>query len=235
MAGVVNVSADTVSRIWREHGLQPHRVRSFKLSNDPHFWRKLIDVVGLYVNTPEHAIVFWVDEKQTKALDSQQPGGRIVTHDYKDSGTTSLVAALELMEDAMLRQIRPVQAEREFLKFLRRLNRDCPSDAHLCVVLDEQGSNDAAEGRTLLEYRPRFNAHFIPTGTSWLTLVETRLSRLIGKGIRRGRFGSLDDLVSAIHRFLETYDENPRPFVWTASVESSLDTVKGQPISLTLP
>ena len=223
MAQAQGVSPATVQRIWDAHGLQPHRVKTFKLSRDRQFIEKLTDVVGLYLNPPDKALVLCVDEKsQIQALDRTQPGlpmkkGRCgtMTHDYKRNGTTTLFAALNVLEGTVVGECYQRHRHQEFLKFLRRLDREFPKDKPLHLILDNYGTHK----------HPRFELHFIPTSSSWLNLVERWFRELSHKQIRRGVFHSVADLEEAIDVFLQANNANPKPFVWTASVESILEKV----------
>jgi transposase len=228
LAAQVGVSKSTVNTVWQSHQLKPHRVKTFKLSRDPRFLEKLTDVVGLYLNPPQQAIVLCVDEKsQIQALDRTQPGlplkkGRCgtMTHDYKRNGTTTLFAALEVAQGKVIGQCYERHRHQEFLKFLRRLDQEFPGDIPLHLVMDNYGTHTHPKVRRWLTRHPRFVLHFVPTSSSWLNLVERWFSALTSKRIRRGVFLSVDDLVKAIHEFLETWNEQPKPFVWTATVES---------------
>lgn len=228
LAEHVGVSKSTVNNIWRSHHLKPHRVETFKLSRDPHFLDKLTDVVGLYLNPPEQAIVLCVDEKsQIQALDRTQPGlpmkrGRCgtMTHDYKRNGTTTLFAALELAQGKVVGECYQRHRHQEFLKFLRRLDREFPDTVSLHLVMDNYGTHKKQEVRSWLKKHPRFVLHFVPTSSSWLNLVERWFVELSRQCIRRGAFFSVADLQQAIGGFLDSWNEKPRPLVWTATVES---------------
>jgi transposase/transcriptional regulator with XRE-family HTH domain len=228
MAQAQGVSKSTVSNIWRSHNLKPHRVKSFKLSRDPRFLEKLTDVVGLYLNPPDQALVLCVDEKtQIQALDRTQPGlpmkrGRLgtMTHDYKRNGTTCLFAALEVLQGKVIGQCYVRHRHQEFLRFLRRLDAEFPGDVALHLVMDNYGTHKHPNVQAWLKRHPRFVPHFVPTSSSWLNLVERWFGELTSKAVRRGSFASVTDLESAIAEFLEAWNENPQPFVWTASVES---------------
>src|SRR5260221_2419205 len=230
MAEATAISVSSVQRIWRAHGLQPHRMRQFKLSNDPHFAAKLRDVVGLYVDPPAHAIVLSVDEKsQIQALDRTQPGlplkpGRCgtMTHDCKRHGTTTLFAALDVLEGKVIGQCLPHHTNHEFLRFLRRLDREFPRDLTLHLILDNYGTHTHPNVKAWLATHPRFVLHFTPTSASWLNLVERWFREITTKRIRRGVFHSVEDLVAAIDTYLRETNKNPKPFVWTASVETIL-------------
>jgi len=235
MAKSQGLSKSTVSKIWRSHNLKPHRVKTFKLSRDRRFLEKLTDVVGLYLNPPENAIVLCVDEKsQIQALDRTQLGlplkkGRCctMTHDYKRHGTTTLFAALELLQGKVIGQCYKRHRHQEFLRFLRRLDREFPESLALHLVLDNYGTHAEAEVQAWLKKHPRFVLHFVPTSSSWLNLVERWFGELTSKRIRRDSFLSVPDLIAAIEEFLEVWNENPRPFVWTATVESIMAKLSG--------
>jgi len=250
LAQHLGVSKSTVNNIWRSHNLKPHRVKSFKLSRDPHFLEKLTDVVGLYLNPPEQAMVLCVDEKsQIQALDRTQPGlpmkkGRCgtLTHDYKRNGTTTLFAALELVQGKVVGQCYQRHRHQEFLKFLRRLDEEFPAPVPLHLVMDNYGTHKKQEVRTWLKKHPRFVLHFVPTSSSWLNLVERWFGELSSRCIRRGAFFSVEDLRTAIREFLDAWNENPKPFVWTATVESIMEklsrcrqTLEKIPPGCTLP
>lgn len=228
MAKEHGVSKATVNRIWQSHHLKPHLTESFKLSKDPHFLEKLTDVVGLYLNPPTKALVLCIDEKsQIQALDRSQPGlplkkGRCgtMTHDYKRNGTTTLFAALEVAEGKVVGQCYARHRHQEFLKFLQQLDKEFPGEVPLHLVMDNYGTHKHPRVQRWLKRHPRFIPHFIPTSSSWLNLVERWFGELTGKRIRRGIFVSVDDLKAAIEEFLRTWNENPKPFVWTATVES---------------
>jgi transposase len=227
MAGEHGVSKNTVQRLWQLHNLKPHLSRTFKLSRDPHFLEKLTDVVGLYLNPPQQAMVLCVDEKsQIQALDRTQPGlplkkGRCgtMTHDYKRNGTTTLFAALSLLDGKVIGQCVPRHRHQEFLKFLRRLDREFPEPLTLHLVMDNYGTHKTPEVQRWLKKHPRFVPHFIPTSSSWVNLVERWFGELTRKAVRRGAFVSVPDLIQAIEAFLAAWNQNPQPFVWTAKVE----------------
>jgi len=231
MAEQQGVSKATVSRIWQSHGLKPHRTKAFKLSRDPKFLEKLTDVVGLYLNPPDKALILCVDEKsQIQALDRTQPGlplkkGRCgtMTHDYKRHGTTTLFAALEVAQGKVIGQCFARHRHQEFLKFLKRLDSEFPAEVRLHMVMDNYGTHKHPKVQDWLQRHPRFIPHFVPTSSSWLNLVERWFGELTGKRIRRGVFVSVDDLISAIEEFLAAWNANPKPFVWTATVESIIE------------
>ena len=240
MAKAHGVSPATVQRIWDAHGLQPHRTATFKLSRDPQFVEKLTDVVGVYLNPPDKAVVLCVDEKsQIQALDRTQPGlpmkrGRrgTMTHDYKRHGTTTLFAALNVLEGTVIGQCVPRHRHQEFLAFLRRLDRDFPKELDLHLILDNYGTHKHPVVRAWLEQHPRFVLHFTPTSASWLNLVERWFRELTEKQIRRGVFRSVPALVQAIEEFLDANNTAPKPFKWTATVQAILDKVNQSKVIL---
>jgi transposase len=231
MAKHQGVSKSTINNVWQAHNLQPHRVETFKLSRDPKFLEKLTDVVGLYLNPPAQAIVLCVDEKsQIQALDRTQPGlplkkGRCgtMTHDYKRHGTTTLFAALESLQGKVIGQCYQRHRHQEFLKFLRTLDHEFPGDVPLHLIVDNYGTHKHEKVRAWIKRHPRFVLHFVPTSASWLNLVERWFGELDQKAIRRGVFGSVEDLKAAIDAFLTAWNEEPKPFMWTATVESITD------------
>ena len=228
MAEAQQVSKSTINNVWQSHNLKPHRVKTFKLSRDARFLEKLTDVVGLYLNPPQQAIVLCVDEKsQIQALDRTQPGlplkkGRCgtMTHDYKRNGTTTLFGALEILTGRVIGECHERHRNQEFLRFLRRLDKEFPGKVPLHLVMDNYGTHKHANVRAWLKRHPRFVCHFVPTSSSWLNLIERWFGELTSKRIRRGAFGSVTDLKQAIDEFLAAWNENPRPFIWTATVDS---------------
>jgi len=228
MAESQKVSKSTVSNIWRSHNLKPHRVKRFKLSRDSKFLEKLTDVVGLYLNPPQQAMVLCVDEKsQIQALDRTQPGlplkkGRCgtMTHDYKRNGTTTLFAALEVLRGRVIGQCYQRHRHQEFLKFLCRLDQEFPGEVPLHLVMDNYGTHKHPKVQAWFKRHPRFVPHFVPTSSSWLNLIERWFGELTSKRVRRGSFGSVEDLQNAITEFLEAWNENPKPFLWTVTVDS---------------
>lgn len=234
MARAQDVSPSTISRLWQEYNLKPHRTRSFKLSRDKQFLEKVTDVVGLYLNPPDKGLVLCIDEKsQIQALDRTQPGlplkkGRCgtFTHDYVRHGTTTLFAALEILEGKVIGQCFPRHRHQEFLKFLRRLDDEFPEEMKLHLVLDNYGTHKHPKVRSWLERHPRFVLHFIPTSSSWLNQVERWFGELTQKAVRRGAFVSVAELKEAIEQFLAAWNEAPRPFVWTATVAKIMEKVE---------
>ena len=234
LAAVVGLSPASIQRIWKAHGLKPHRVRTFKLSRDPQFVEKLQDVVGLYLNPPEHAVVLSVDEKsQIQALDRTQPGlpmkpGRAgtMTHDYKRNGTTTLFAALNTLDGKVIGQCLSRHRHQEFLKFLGTINRETRKELDLHLIVDNYGTHTHPNITAWLAKHPRFHMHFTPTSASWLNLVERWFREITDKRIRRGAFKSVDALVTAIMEYLDANNADPKPFVWTASVQTILSKIK---------
>ena len=234
MATEVGISVSSVQRIWRAHGLQPHRVRQFKLSNDPKFVEKLRDVVGLYVSPPAHAIVLSFDEKsQIQALDRSQPGlplkkGRAgtMTHDYKRNGTTTLFAALNVLDGTVIGRNMQRHRHQEFIRFLNLIEAQVPAGKAIHVILDNYAAHKHPKVREWLGRHPRFTFHFTPTSCSWLNAVEGFFARLTNRRLKRGVFHSLVDLQAAINRFLAEHNESSKPFVWTADPDKIIAAVK---------
>lgn len=233
MAKISGVSAATVQRIWTARGLRPHLVETFKLSNDPRFEEKLIDVVGLYLNPPEQAVVLCMDEKsQIQALDRSQPSlplkpGRAgtMTHDYKRNGTTTLFAALDVLTGTVIGRCLPRHRHEEFLKFLRTIDKQVPKTLQIHMILDNYGTHNHPNVKQWLAKHPRFHLHFTPTSSSWLNLVERWFRDLTDKAIRRGIFRSVPELIAAIENYLKVNNADPKPFIWTASAEQILEKV----------
>ena len=234
MAAAAGVSASTVGRIWRAHGLKPHRVKTFKLSNDPRFAEKLDDIVGLYLNPPEHALVLSLDEKsQIQALDRTQPGlplkkgrGQTMTHDYKRNGTTTLFAALNTLDGSVIAECMPRHSHQEWLRFLRLIDRRTPKDKQLHLIVDNYATHKHAAVKRWLDRHPRFHIHFTPTSASWLNMAERFFRDLTVKRLRRGVFRSVDELVAAIDDYIAQHNEHPTPFIWTATASDILEKVK---------
>jgi len=233
LAKAKGVSPATVQRIWDAHNLKPWRVDTFKLSNDKRFLEKLTDVVGLYLNPPEKAIVLCVDEKsQIQALDRTQPSlpmkpGRAgtMTHDYKRHGTTTLFAALSMLDGSVVGQCLPRHRHQEFLKFLRTLDREFPPELDLHLILDNYRTHKHPNVEAWLAKHPRFHLHFIPTSSSWLNLIERWFRELTNKRIRRGVFHSVPDLIAAIEGYLAAHNDDPKPFVWTAEIDTIMEKI----------
>ena len=224
MARAVGISVSSVQRIWRAHGLQPHRVRQFKLSTDPAFAEKLRDVAGLYVDPPAHAVVLSVDEKsQIQALDRTQPGlpmkkGRAgtMTHDYKRHGTTTLFAALDVLEGTVIGRCMQRHRHQEFIRFLNAIEAEVPAGKVVHVILDNYGAHKHPKVMAWLQRHPRFAFHFTPTSCSWLNAVEGFFAKLTKQRLKRGVFCSIADLQAAINRYIEEANGDPKPFIWTA-------------------
>jgi len=233
MAHAQGVSQSTICRIWDAHGLQPHRTETFKISHDKRFVEKLTDVVGLYLNPPDRALVLCVDEKsQIQALDRTQPTlpmkkGRCgtFTHDYKRNGTTTLFAALNVLDGTVIGECMARHRHQEFLRFLRKLDRETPTGLDLHLVIDNYSTHTHERVKSWLAKHRRFHLHPIPTSSSWLNLVERWFRDLTQKRIRRGTFSSVGELVRAIQEYLESNNKQPKPFVWTAKVEEILAKV----------
>jgi transposase len=233
MSKRVGVSAASVQRIWSDLGLAPHRVDTFKVSNDPKFDEKLIDVVGLYLNPPDQAIVLCMDEKsQIQALDRTQaslpmvPGrAGTMTHDYKRNGTTTLFAALDVLTGKVIGQCLPRHRHTEFIKFLNTIDREVPDGLAVHLILDNYGTHKHVEVDRWLKRHNRFHLHFTPTSSSWLNQVERWFRDLTDKNLRRGIFGSVPDLIASIEEYLNAHNADPKPYVWTATAESILAKV----------
>ncbi|MGH9817859.1 MAG: IS630 family transposase [Candidatus Acidiferrales bacterium] len=234
MAKACGISASAVRRIWRAHGLQPHKVKQFKLSNDPKFAAKLRDVVGLYVDPPAHTIVLSVDEKsQIQALDRTQPGlpmkkGRAgtMTHDYKRNGTTTLFAALDVLEGKVIGRCMQRHRHQEFIRFLNAIEAEVPAGKSIHVILDNYATHKHPQVMAWLARHKRFTFHFTPTSCSWLNAVEGYFAKLSKQRLKRGVFRSVVELQSAIKRFIEETNQMPKPFVWTAEPDKIIAAVK---------
>ena len=240
MARAHGVSHSTVQKIWAARGLKPHRVQTFKLSKDPRFEEKLADVVGLYLNPPESAIVLSMDEKsQIQALDRTQPSlpmkpGRAgtMTHDYKRNGTTTLFAALDVLTGSVIGQCLPRHRHTEFLTFLRTIDRTVPKRLQIHLILDNYATHTHPSVNAWLTKHPRFHLHFTPTSSSWVNMVEGFFSQLTNKAIRRGVFGSVPDLVAAIDAYLTAHNTNPTPFTWTKTADQIVQKVQRGRVTL---
>jgi len=230
MAKAQHLSQPTVHRIWKQHNLKPHLVETFKLSRDKHFVEKLTDVVGLYLNPPDKALVLCVDEKsQIQALDRTQPGlpmkkGRCgtMTHDYKRNGTTTLFAALSMLDGKVIGDCMPRHRHQEFIRFLNKIDSETPAGLDLHLVVDNYGTHKHPRVKSWLRRHPRFHLHFIPTSSSWLNLVERWFREITDKRIRRGIFRSVPELIGAITEYLDNHNQNPKVFVWSAPVQRIL-------------
>jgi transposase len=234
MAKAAGISVSSVQRIWRAHGLRPHLVRRFKLSNDPQFAAKLKEIVGLYVNPPNHAIVLSVDEKsQIQALDRTQPGlpikkGRAgtITHDYKRHGVTTLFAALDVLEGKVIGQCMKRHRHQEFIRFLNVIDAKVAKKKTVHVIVDNYAAHKHPKVLEWIENHPRFVFHFTPTSASWLNAVESFFAKLTNKRLKRGVFRSLQELKDAVHRYLDDTNANPKPFIWTKDPNKIIAAVK---------
>jgi transposase len=233
MAAKVGVSPATVQRVWAARGLKPHLIKTFKLSSDPRFEEKLIDVVGLYLSPPEQAIVLCMDEKSSvQALDRTQPSlpmtkGRAatMTHDYKRNGTTTLFAALDVLTGKVIGECLPRHRYTEFLKFLRTIDREVPKGLAVHLICDNYATHKHPDVKAWLDKHPRFQLHFTPTSSSWLNLVERWFRELTDKALRRGAFHSVPDLIAKIEDYLNAHNADPKPFIWTATADDILAKV----------
>jgi transposase len=233
LAKASGLSRMTISRIWHAFGLQPHRSETFKLSPDPLLIEKVRDIVGLYMNPPDHAVVFCVDEKsQIQALDRTQPllplrpgQAERRTHDYKRNGTTSLFAALELKTSRVIGQLHRRHRSQEFRKFLDTIEANVPAELEVHIVLDNYGTHKTAIIRNWFAKRPRFRIHFTPTYGSWINLVERWFAEITNKRIRRGIFRSIKELEAAIREYIDIHNEDPKPFVWTRTADEILASI----------
>jgi transposase len=233
MAARVGLAPSTVHNIWKAHGLKPHLTRTFKLSRDPAFTAKVQDIVGLYLNPPDKALVLSVDEKsQIQALDRTQPGlpmkkGRAgtMTHDYKRHGTTTLFAALNMLDGRVIGECMPRHRHGEFLRFLKRIDRETPAELDLHLIVDNYATHKTPRVKRWLKAHPRFNLHFTPTSASWLNMVERFFGLITEDRIRCGVFKSVVELETAIMEYLAQHNANPKPFVWTKSAGEILEKI----------
>lgn len=234
MAAAAGISEASVRRIWRSHGLKPHLLQTFKVSRDPQFAEKLQDIVGLYLNPPEHALVLSLDEKsQIQALDRTQPGlplkrgrGQTMTHDYKRNGTTTLFAALNAANGEVFGLCQERHRHQEWLKFLRLIDETIPSALELHVICDNYGTHKHDKVQRWLQRHPRFHVHFTPTASSWLNMVERFFRDLTQHRLRRGVFRDVEELIMAIETYIDHHNDNPKPFIWTARAADILEKVK---------
>ena len=234
MAAAVGISEASVRRIWRAQGLKPHRLDTFKISHDPAFAEKLEDIVGLYLDPPEHALVLCADEKsQIQALDRTQPGlprkrGRRAnpTHDYKRDGTATLLAALNAANDEVFGLCQERHRHQEWLKFLRLIDHPIPADRQLHLICDNYATHKHPKVQRWLARRPRFHLHFTPTGASWLNRVERFFRDLTQNRLRRGVFRDMEELIMAIGTYIDRHHQSPKPFIWTARAADILEKVK---------
>ena len=234
MARATGVSESTVGRIWRAHGLKPHLARTFKLSNDKQFVEKLEDVVGLYLNPPENAIVLSCDEKsQMQALDRTQPGlplkkGRCgtLTHDYKRNGTTTMFAALNTLDGSIIGTCMPKHRHQEWIRFLNQIKRSVPKDKQIHIICDNYATHKHQKVVNWLKRNTRFHVHFTPTSASWLNMVERFFRDLSEQRLRRGVFHSVPELIQAVEEYVGGHNQNPKPFIWTATASDILEKVQ---------
>src|SRR6476469_8468674 len=233
MATAADISYSSVQRIWRAHGLKPHLVDTFKVSRDKNFAAKVEDVVGLYLNPPDKALILCVDEKsQIQALDRTQPGlpikkGRCgtMTHDYKRNGTTTLFAALSLLDGKVIGDCMPRHRHQEFIRFLNKIDAETPSHLDLHLIVDNYATHKHPRVKSWMRRHPRFHIHFIPTSSSWLNLVERWFREITDKRIRRGSFYSVPQLIAAIEDYMKCHNQNPRVFVWKAPVHNIMTKI----------
>ncbi len=233
LAEKLGVSQSMVHRVWKANGLKPHLVKTFKVSNDPHFEEKLRDVVGLYLNPPDNALVLSADEKTSiQALDRTQPGlplirGRCgtLTHDYKRSGTTTLFAAIELGYGEVIATCMKRHRHQEWIKFLRMIDEQTPNEFDLHLIVDNYATHKHEKVKRWLKRHPRFHVHFIPTSSSWLNIVEGFFRNLDQKRLKRGVFRNVPVLIQAIMDYIEAHNRDPRPIVWTAAADAILEKV----------
>jgi transposase len=233
MARAVGVSKDTVQRVWRDNGLQPHRIKNFKVSNDPQFVEKLVDVVGLYLDPPEHALVLSCDEKsQIQALDRTQKSlplfpGRLktLTHDYKRNGTTTLFAAIELAEGKIIAECMPRHRHQEWIRFLKKIDAETPPELDLHLIVANYSTHKHPKVQSWLKRHQRFHMHFIPTSSSWLNVIERWFRDITHNRIRNGVFRSVQQLEQAIRDYIADHNANPTTFVWTKKAEDILAKV----------
>jgi len=233
MARAQGLSEASVRRIWRQHNLKPHLIETFKLSRDQRFVEKLQDVVGLYLNPPDKALVLCVDEKsQIQALDRTQPLLPLrpgiparQTHDYKRNGTTTLFAALSMLDGRVIGDCMPRHRHQEFIRFLKRIDAETPQEVDLHLIVDNYGTHKHPRVTAWIQRHPRFHLHFTPTSCSWLNLVERWFREITDKRIRRGTFRNVRALIAAIQQYLDNHNQNPQVFVWSASVERILGKI----------
>jgi len=233
MSKATGLSESTIGRIWKEHGLKPHLVDTFKLSKDPNFVEKLRDIVGLYLSPPEHAIVLSCDEKsQVQALDRTQPGlpmkrGRAgtMTHDYKRNGTTTLFAAMNVADGTIISRCQPRHRHQEWLKFLNEIKKNVEPGKEVHLICDNYATHKHPKVLAWAKRNPRFHFHFTPTGASWLNMIERFFRDLDSKALRRGSFNSVDDLIAAMTEYINAYNADPKPIIWTATANDILGKV----------
>ena len=234
LAKALGTSPAMVQRVWKANRLQPQRTKTFKLSNDPHFTEKLLDVVGLYLDPPDHALVLCADEKTSiQALDRTQRGlpihpGRCgtMTADYKRNGTTTLFAAIEMAEGKLIGTCMTKHRHQEWIKFLKQIDAETPAELDLHLIADNYATHKHAKVKSWLKRHPRFHMHFIPTSSSWLNLIERWFREITTKRLRRGTFHNVAQLIEAIVSFIQEHNRNPRPFTWTAKADEILAKIE---------
>jgi transposase len=233
LAAELGISDSTVHKVWRAHGLKPHLVQTFKVSGDAKFVEKLEDIVGLYMSPPEHALVLCCDEKsQVQALDRTQPGlpmkkgrAQTMTHDYKRNGTTTLFAALNVLDGQVIGQCQQRHTHKEWLKFLRQIDRQTPKKKELHLIADNYATHKHPTVQQWLDKHPRFHMHFTPTSASWLNMVERFFRSISTDRLERGVFRSVEELTDAIDEYIAVHNLNPKPFIWTAKANDILQKV----------
>lgn len=233
LAKAIGTSKDTVQRVWSDNGLKPHLTKTFKVSNDPHFAEKIVDIVGLYLHPPEHALVLSVDEKsQIQALDRTQKSlpmfrGRLqtLTHQYKRNGTTTLFAALELAEGKIIADCQPKHRHQEWLMFLKKIDAETPPELDLHLIVDNYATHKHAKVKNWLKRHKRFHLHFTPTSSSWLNVIERWFRELTEKRLRRGVFRNVEELEQAINGYISAHNETPQRIVWTKTAENLLEKI----------
>jgi len=233
LAKELGVTQSMVHRVWNANGLRPHMVRTFKVSNDPRFEEKLVDVVGLYLNPPEKALVLSADEKsQVQALDRTQPSLPLVpgrcgtmTHDYKRNGTTTLFAAIDMVQGKVIADCMPRHRHQEWIKFLKKIDEETPAELDLHLIVDNYATHKHPKVLAWLKRHKRFHIHFIPTSSSWLNVIERFFRDLTDKRLRRGAFRSVKQLIDAIVAYIAEHNDDPKPFVWRATVDEILAKV----------
>lgn len=233
LAKAIGTSKDTVQRVWSDNGLKPHLTKTFKVSNDPHFAEKIVDIIGLYLHPPEHALVLSVDEKsQIQALDRTQKSlpmfpGRLqtLTHQYKRNGTTTLFAALELAEGKIIADCQPKHRHQEWLMFLKKIDAETPPELDLHLIVDNYATHKHAKVKNWLKRHKRFHLHFTPTSSSWLNVIERWFRELTEKRLRRGVFRNIEELERAINGYISAHNETPQRIVWTKTAENLLEKI----------
>jgi len=233
MAKAQGISQSSVKRIWKQYNLKPHLIKTFKLSRDKRFLEKLYDIIGLYLNPPDKALVFCVDEKsQIQALERTQPLLPLrygiparQTHDYTRHGTTTLFAALSMLDGTVIGHCMHRHRHQEFIRFLQIINTKTPTDLDLHLIVDNYGTHKHPRVKSWIQRHPRFHLHFTPTSSSWVNMVERWFSEITSKRIRRGSFKNVKELIMAIKRYIDSHNQNPKVFVWTASVESIINKI----------